>query len=129
MQVTSAPRFTSNFHDAKTNPVADFAKFARACEHNEMAYVIEMLLESLWECKSKKWEMKVRLCTHRTLWPQQNQHSLILIQWPWSARPQAQIRDTGLIYPQSKFHVIYTDIVFLYYTTTIQFNYCLVIPN
>lgn len=76
--------------------------------HNAQTYVASYwgmawvaLSGSLWECKSKSWEMKARLDTQRTPWPQQGRNR----GWFKSnglrpARSQAWIRDTGLISPR-----------------------------
>lgn len=71
-----------------------------------MASVTETLSSSLWECKSKSWEMKARLGTQRTLRPHRGR---INTAWfksngPRPARSQARIRDTGLISPRSSTH-------------------------
>lgn len=84
-------------------PASNFAKFVWACEPCEMASVTETLSSSLWECKSKSWEMKASLGTQRTVRPHRGR---INTAWfksngPRPARSQAQIRDTGLISPRS----------------------------
>lgn len=95
---------TSPYH--KLDPASNFAKFVWACEPCEMASVTETLSSSLWECKSKSWEMKARLGTQRTLRPHRGR---INTAWfksngPRPARSQTRIRDTGLISPRSGTH-------------------------
>lgn len=90
----------------KLIPASNLAKFVWACEPCEMASVTETLSSSLWECKSKSWEMKARLGTQRTLRPHRGR---INTAWfksngPRPARSQARIRDTGLISPRSSTH-------------------------
>lgn len=97
---------TKTFPYHKLIPASNFAKFVWACEPCEMASVTETLSSSLWECKSKSWEMKARLGTQRTLRPHRGR---INTAWfksngPRPARSQARIRDTGLISPRSSTH-------------------------